>query len=149
MSTTPLKIVLVDDDEDDRLFFADALQEIDIATELTEFHNGQELLDCLHASDTAAYPHLIFLDLNMPVMDGFECLREIRKNPELKDLVVAIYSTSSSEKDIEETFVHGANIYINKPNRFEELKKTIGQVVRRNWHYHENETDKANFLFRI
>lgn len=143
-----MNIVLVDDDEDDRMFFADALQEIEIATELSEFHNGQELLDHLSKPD-AERPHLIFLDLNMPVMDGFQCLREIRKNPELKDLVIAIYSTSSSERDIEETFVNGANIYINKPNRFEELKKTIGQVVKRNWQYRENEMDKANFLFRI
>lgn len=148
MSTSPMKIVLVDDDEDDRMFFADALQEIDIKTELSEFHNGQEVLDYLSQSDTER-PHLIFLDLNMPVMDGFQCLREIRKNPELKDLVVAIYSTSSSERDIEETFVNGANIYINKPNKFEDLKKTIGQVVERNWQYRENAMDKANFLFRI
>lgn len=143
-----MKIVLVDDDEDDRLFFSDALQEMTIATELTEFQNGKELLDYLSQEDTE-HPQLIFLDLNMPVMDGFQCLREIRKNPELKDLVVAIYSTSSSEKDIEETFVNGANIYINKPNRFEELKKTIAQVVKRNWQYRENKMDKANFLFRI
>lgn len=148
MSTSPMKIVLVDDDEDDRMFFADALQEIEIKTELSEFHNGQEVLDYLSKPDTER-PHLIFLDLNMPVMDGFQCLREIRKNPELKDLVVAIYSTSSSERDIEETFVNGANIYINKPNKFEELKKTIGQVVERNWQYRENAMDKANFLFRI
>lgn len=143
-----MKIVLVDDDEDDRMFFADALQEIEIKTELMEFHNGQEVLDYL-SETTADRPHLIFLDLNMPVMDGFQCLREIRKNPDLKDMVVAIYSTSSSEKDIEETFVNGANIYINKPNRFEDLKKTIGQVVKRNWQYRENAMDKANFLFRI
>ncbi len=148
MSKAPMKIVLVDDDEDDRLFFSDALQELTLATELTEFQNGRELLDYL-SQENIEHPQLIFLDLNMPVMDGFQCLREIRKNPDLKDLVVAIYSTSSSEKDIEETFVNGANIYINKPNRFEELKKTIAQVVKRNYQYRENEMDKANFLFRI
>jgi len=143
-----MRVVLVDDDEDDRMFFADALQEIDIDTELKEFHNGRELLTYLSAADKNL-PQLIFLDLNMPVMNGFDCLKEIRKNPELKEIVVAIYSTSSSERDIEETFVNGANIYINKPNKFEELKKTIAQVVKRNWQYEENELNKANFLFRI
>lgn len=143
-----MKVVLVDDDEDDRLFFSDALQEIEINTDLREFNNGQELLDYLSNSNNQL-PQLIFLDLNMPVMDGFECLKEIRKNPNLQDLVVAIYSTSSSERDIEETFVNGANIYINKPNKFEDLKKTIAQVVRRNWQYQENALEKANFLFRI
>ncbi|MFC4097528.1 response regulator [Euzebyella saccharophila] len=148
MSTKPMKVVLVDDDEDDRMFFADALQEIELKTDLQEFHNGQELLDFL-TGDCEEFPQLIFLDLNMPVMDGFECLKKIRSNPKLENLVVAIYSTSSSERDIEETFVNGANIYINKPNKFEELKKTIAQVVKRNWQYEENELDKGNFLFRI
>lgn len=143
-----MKVVLVDDDEDDRLFFSDALQEIDINTDLKEFHNGQELLTYLSNSGKEL-PQLIFLDLNMPVMNGFECLKKIRKNPDLKDLVVAIYSTSSSERDIEETFVNGANIYINKPNKFKDLKKAIAQVVKRNWQYEENKLDKANFLFRI
>lgn len=148
MSIKRMKIVLVDDDEDDRTFFSDALREIELDTALKEFHNGQELLNYL-SNETNGLPHLIFLDLNMPVMDGFQCLKEIRKNPNLKELVVAIYSTSSSEKDIEETFINGANIYINKPNKFAELKKTIAQVVKRNWQYEENELDKANFLFRI
>lgn len=143
-----MKVVLVDDDEDDRMFFSDALQEIELNTDLQEFNNGQELLHFLNRPE-AQLPQLIFLDLNMPVMDGFECLKKIRSNPELKNLVVAIYSTSSSERDIEETFVNGANIYINKPNRFEDLKKTIAQVVKRNWQYEENEMDKTNFLFRI
>lgn len=148
MSTTPMKVVLVDDDEDDRMFFVDALQEIDIETDLKELHNGQELLTYL-SNANGKLPQLIFLDLNMPVMDGFSCLKEIRKNPDYEDLVIAIYSTSSSERDIEETFINGANIYINKPNKFEELKKTIAQVVKRNWQYQENELNKANFLFRI
>lgn len=143
-----MKIVLVDDDEDDRMFFSDALQEVDIHTELKEFENGKEFLSYLEEEGNPS-PHLIFLDLNMPVMNGFECLRALRKNPDFKNLVVAIYSTSSSEKDIEETFKNGANIYINKPNRFEELKKTLAQVVRRNWQYHQESLDKENFLFRI
>lgn len=143
-----MKVILVDDDEDDRSFFADALQETELSTELIEFHNGQELLNYLEKTDNPR-PDLIFLDLNMPVMDGFQCLKQIRLKPSLKNLVVAIYSTSSSEKDIEETFVNGANIYINKPNRFEDLRKTIAQVIKRNWQYNDDALSKANFLFRI
>ena len=148
MSSSPMRIVLVDDDEDDRQFFMDALKELDMNTSLRVFHNGQDVLDYLSAED-AERPHLVFLDLNMPVMNGFQCLREIRKKSTLKELVVAIYSTSSSDKDVEETFVHGANIYINKPNKFDDLKKILSQVIRRNTQYQENQMEKANFLFRL
>ncbi|MGB7395415.1 MAG: response regulator [Pricia sp.] len=148
MSTKPMKVVLVDDDEDDRMFFSDALKEIDTKTELTEFENGKEFLDYLKKEDTEN-PHLIFLDLNMPVMNGFECLKAMRQHPDFKELAVAIYSTSSSERDIEETFVNGANIYINKPNGFGELKSTLAQVVKRHADHREKILDKANFLFRI
>lgn len=148
MTTEPMKIVLVDDDEDDRMFFSDALREIDIHTELKQFENGKEFLSYLEQEETEG-PHLIFLDLNMPVMNGFECLKALRNHPDFKDLVVAIYSTSSSEKDIEETFLKGANIYINKPNSFDALKKTLAQVVKRHARYRKNALDQANFLFRI
>lgn len=148
MGTKPMKVVLVDDDEDDRMFFSEALQQIDVNTELKEFTNGKEFLNYLEAEETEN-PQLVFLDLNMPIMNGFECLQALRKNPEYKNLVVAIYSTSSSEKDIENTFENGADIYINKPNRFEELKKTLAQVVKRNWRQYQKELDKGNFLFRI
>ena len=74
----------------------------------------------------------MFLDLNMPIMNGFECLEAIRSTPHLKDLLVAIYSTSSAERDIEETFEKGANIYIKKPSSFNELKKSAsgGELSR-------------------
>jgi len=93
MSNTPLNIVLADDDEDDRMFFGEALEELALQVKVSLFKNGQELLDFLNLPNTVL-PNLVFLDLNMPVKNGWECLREIRKNTKLKDLSVAIYSTS-------------------------------------------------------
>ena len=71
MDKTKLKIILVDDDEDDRLFFADALQGLQMDTELLEFKNGKDCIQYLESSSDEL-PNLIFLDLNMPVMNGFE-----------------------------------------------------------------------------
>ncbi|MCB0745362.1 MAG: response regulator, partial [Ignavibacteriae bacterium] len=110
-----LRVFLTDDDEDDRLFFQESIESIDIETELVLFKNGDELMSYLNSED-AKLPHLIFLDLNVPVKTGLECLKEIKVSDKLKNLLIAIYSTSSSEKDIETTFVNGANIYINKPD---------------------------------
>ena len=148
MTLHMMNIALADDDADDRMLFEEAIEEIEMKTQLSLFKDGKQLMNHLLASPTTL-PEIVFLDLNMPVKNGMQCLKEIRQHPLLKELCVAIYSTSSSEQDIEETFVHGANIYINKPNSFGELKKAIEKVLRLNWQYHTSVLDRDNFLLRI
>lgn len=150
LNTDPkiLNIALADDDEDDRMLFKEAIDEISICTKLSMFTNGQELMDYLTLPNILL-PNLVFLDLNMPIKNGMQCLCEIRKNSALNDMAVAIYSTSSSEKDIEETFVNGANIYINKPNNFRKLQEVVEKVLHINWQYHTSSLNKENFLYRI
>ena len=96
-----------------------------------------------------ALPDVIFLDLNMPRKNGLECLKEIRNNTKCKKIVIAIYSTSASEHDIEETFRNGANVFIKKPNDFQTLKKILSDVVTLNWQYHTSGLNKDNFLLRM
>ena len=148
MANNLLHVLLADDDEDDRLFFKDAFEEIKIQTQVKFVHDGLQLMEHLLHPDTVL-PNILFLDLNMPKMTGHECLAEIKKNNKLKDLIVAIYSTSSSEEDIEETFVKGANIYIKKPNDFNSLKKIISEVITLNWQYHTSGLNRDNFLLRL
>lgn len=148
MSNKLLNIALADDDEDDRFLFSEAIDEIEIRTKLSLFNHGQELMDYLNLPKVVL-PNLIFLDLNMPIKNGMQCLREIRKNPALRDIAIAIYSTSSSEKDIEETFLNGANIYINKPNNFTKLQEVIEKVLQLNWQYHTSNLNRETFLYRI
>lgn len=143
-----IHITLADDDEDDRLFFTDAFNEIKVNTKVNTFNDGVELMDYLNDENTLL-PHVLFLDLNMPRKNGIECLLEIKQNPRFKDIAIAIYSTSSSEDHIEETFVNGANIYIKKPNDFNTLKKVLSEVVTLNWQYHTSGLNKDNFLLRI
>ena len=111
-------IILADDDEDDRLFFTDAFEELKISTKVQTFRDGAELMEYLN-SEQAVLPEILFLDLNMPKKNGIECLHEIKSNPKFENMAIAIYSTSSSEEHIEETFVSGANIYIKKPSEFQ------------------------------
>jgi len=148
MKTEILKIILVDDDEDDRTFFAEALQDLDMATQLQEFKNGKDCLDYL-AGTSEDFPELIFLDLNMPVMNGFDCLERIRKDSRFDEVMIAIYSTSSSEQDIESTFTKGANIYIKKPSRFIDLKNSLKQVIKMNWAYHMSDFKRENFMLKV
>lgn len=148
MHQDQLRILLADDDEDDRLFFKDAFEEIKIKSELLMFNDGVELMEYLNNLELKL-PHILFLDLNMPRKSGLECLIEIKQNDRFKDLSIAIYSTSSSDKDIEETFVRGANVYIKKPNDFLLLKKILTEVISVNWQYHTNNLNKENFLLNI
>lgn len=148
MNKSLLNIVLADDDEDDRMLFSEAIGEIDIRTKLSLFNHGKELMDYLNLPNIIL-PNLIFLDLNMPIKCGMQCLREIRSNERLSHLCVAIYSTSSSEIDVEETFLNGANIYINKPTNYRNLKQAIEKVLKLNWQYHTSNLNKETFLFRI
>ncbi|MFS4446535.1 response regulator [Maribacter sp. 2307UL18-2] len=148
MSLNLLNIALADDDEDDRMLFEEAIEELAMQTKLALFKDGQELMDYLNLPDIVL-PNLVFLDLNMPIKNGMQCLREIRQNPTLKNLAIAIYSTSSSEQDIEDTFVNGANIYINKPNSFSKLRQVIEKVLQLNWQYHTSNLNRNNFLYRI
>lgn len=140
--------MLADDDEDDRMFFTDAFDEIKIDTKVQTFENGAELMDYLN-SDGAVLPEILFLDLNMPKKNGLECLMEIKSNPKFSNMAVAIYSTSSSEEHIEETFVNGANVYIKKPSDFKDLKKVLQDVVAMNWQFHTSGLNKENFLMRV
>jgi len=148
MTTDFINICLADDDEDDRLFFKDAFDELKIKTKVSTFNDGVELMDFLNHEDSVL-PNVLFLDLNMPKKNGVECLLEIKKNERLNNIAIAIYSTSSSEEHIEETFINGANIYIKKPSDFENLKKILSEVVTINWQYHTSGLNKDNFLMRL
>ncbi|QTD36496.1 response regulator [Polaribacter batillariae] len=141
-------IVLADDDEDDRLFFEEAFEELKMNTKVKTCNDGVELMDYLN-NETNSLPNILFLDLNMPKKSGIECLLEIKNNERFKDIAIAIYSTSASEEDIENTFVMGANIYIKKPDDFKKLKKILSNVVTINWQYHTNGLNKDNFLLRL
>lgn len=148
ITKTQMQILLCDDDEDDRMFFSDAMKELKMQNVLTVFETGLDLMNYLHHPDTFL-PHILFLDMNMPCRSGLECLMEIRENAKFKDLVIAIYSTSASEEDIENTFTNGANIYIKKPSEFEKLKKTIHHILNLNWQYHTAGLNKETFFLSI
>jgi CheY-like chemotaxis protein len=104
-----------------------------------------EWLNCV----TNPLPHFLFLDLNMPRKNGLECLREIRKDKRIKDIFVAIYSTSDNEKDMEETFLNGANVYIAKPSDYNVLKQLLYKAVSATLIYEGDTFNRNNFLLRI
>lgn len=148
MQNEPIHILLADDEENDRLLFADALNELKAKTILHTVNDGIELMEYL-ANESNTLPLLLFLDLNMPRKNGLECLKEIRSNHKFNEIGIAIFSTSLAEKDIEETLIRGANVYINKPNSFDALKQALNKVVIAAYIYQNTFFNQANFLLRL
>ncbi|MEP2059307.1 MAG: response regulator [Maribacter litoralis] len=129
MSKPILNVFLADDDSDDRTFFSDALREIPIQTKISEFNNGVDLMAEL-LSNTAEKPDVIFLDLKMPMMDGFECLADIRDLEQYENTPVIIYSTSYHPKEIDRLNEMGASLYLQKPSSYNQLKTLLHKCLR-------------------
>ena len=123
MDTSKVFLV-IDDDPDDRYFFSEAIKKIDATARCLMATNGEEALMQLR-NGIPRLPDLIFLDLNMPRMDGRLCLTEIKRDPMLKNIPVIILSTSSSRNDIEETAKLGAAYFITKPTDISKLYEEL------------------------
>jgi CheY-like chemotaxis protein len=120
-----MNILLADDDSDDRMFFSQVLDEIPNKSHLETVNNGEELMTFLLNAEQL--PDVLFLDLNMPLKNGHECLQEIKQHDKTKLLPVIIYSTSLHEDIANQLYDLGAHYYIRKSS-LEELKKTLEYV---------------------
>jgi CheY-like chemotaxis protein len=124
-------LFLVDDDADDQLLFGEALREI---SSTASYETATDALDALKKLNAVSFiPHLIFLDLNMPIMHGFECLRRIRENATLQKIPVIIYTTSSSPLDIHTAKQLGAAGYFCKPMHFNHLCDGLKSILNGYW----------------
>lgn len=130
-------VLLVDDDEEDRWATKKAFEKSRLRNKLFAVENGAEALDFLlnrgSFKDKEAYPlpDLVLLDLNMPVMDGREVLRHIKKDPKLLRIPVVVMTTSKQEEDILKSYDLGVNSYVTKPISMDHLL----EVVRELGHY--------------
>lgn len=141
-------IFLADDDEDDCLLFEDALREVCSQTDLATANDGIELMDFLN-NEVPPSPDVIFLDLNMPRKNGFECLEEIRKIKRFKDIPVVIFSTTGEEEAINRLYDQGAHFFIKKPGSFPKLKSAIQKILSIDWAKHTLPTFKEHFYFQF
>ncbi|MEP6794899.1 MAG: response regulator [Saprospiraceae bacterium] len=128
MSLLQFNILLADDDKDDCRFFKEALQELPLNTFLTVVHDGDQLMQLL-TEKSYRLPHVLFLDLNMPLKNGSECLAEIKRHEYLKDLIVIIFSTSFEQYIATDLYSKGAQYYIRKPSDFNLLKSVIYKAL--------------------
>lgn len=125
----PLQILLVDDDADDREIFSWAINNIYPSATTDTAIDGQDALEKLERQE--CFPDMIFLDLNMPRMNGFDFLRHIRKSDKWSELPVIVYSTSSNPKDMARSWEAGATDYIVKGTEMASVKRDILQALEK------------------
>lgn len=126
------KILLVDDDADDRKYFKEALNEIDPAIECAEARDGLQALHVLRNTELSL-PDYIFLDLRMPRYNGKQCLLQLKADERLQHIPVIIYTTSKEVEESEELQRLGAVHFISKPNNPEEIYYVISLVLEEQW----------------
>lgn len=124
MSIKSFRVLLADDDKDDCLFFKEAIEGVISDENFTAVHDGEQLMQWLE-NKINRLPDILFLDLNMPRKNGFECLAEIQQNKKLDTLPVVIFSTSFEQEVVNLLYVNGAKYFIRKPSEFSQFKKII------------------------
>jgi CheY-like chemotaxis protein len=116
-------ILIIDDDIDDQEILITAIQELDAALICCTALNGKDALEKLMSKEVM--PRLIFLDLNMPAMNGFQFLEHVKGSNELSQIPIVVFSTSSNPDDVQQTKKLGAIDFFTKPTSFLKLKQLL------------------------
>jgi CheY-like chemotaxis protein len=148
MNLKQLNILLADDDIDDCIFFKEALEELLQSTQLTTVNDGEQLMQLLN-NETNELPHILFLDLNMPRKNGFECLSEIKLNEKLKQLPIIMFSTSFEQEVVNLLYKNGAQYFIRKPSEFSQFKKIIQQSLTLIEQGNISQPTRENFVLTV
>jgi len=140
-----VNVFLADDDSDDRELFLEAINEAKLPMNFISFRDGDELMNHLYERENIN-PDIIFLDINMPLKNGKECLADIRSSTNWNHVPVVMFSTSLNQDDIADTYKLGANLFISKPSNFASQIEIFRYVFSL---YHEQKligTPFADFL---
>lgn len=143
-----IHILLADDDEDDCELFQEVLSGLPVSTFLTTVSDGIKLLNLLHSYPELPPPHLIFLDINMPFLNGIDCLQQIRGNKKFDGIPVFMFSTSYGPNEIDKTYEIGANLYIPKELFFTAKKEVIEQLFSVYWKDYLLKLPKEKFVLK-
>ncbi len=124
------KVIIVDDDPDDREFIEDAFREVLSGNEhIHAFGTGDQLLENMKTFEREELPGMILLDLNMPGKDGNSILTELKANQSFSHIPIIILTTSSSVRDRDKCYHMGANCFVTKPHSYKEMVELVRTLV--------------------
>ena len=146
LTNTKLNILLVEDDSDDVLFFKEAVEKLEIVNELSCVRDCMELFSLLDENKTF---DVIFLDINLPVMDGKECLKQIKANEKYKEVPIIIFTGSSEQSDVDAVYEYGAHYHVVKPYAHINYIASLKIVLGINWKEKQPRPLKENFVVNL
>lgn len=138
------KILIGEDDDDDYLIFSLAVEETSYKVMLTRAMDGQMVLNQLEKE----MPDILFLDLNLPMKDGRECLKEIRSNHNFDALPIIIYTSYEDLTSIEYCYREGSNLYTVKPSSIVDLKQILNRILAIDWRKIKYFPPRSEFVMR-
>lgn len=140
-------VFFADDNEEDQLFIQEVVRELPYVVHLTIAKNGAQTMDTLN--QLTKLPDLLFLNVNIAIKNGLECLQEIKRSEKLKSLPVIIFSSSSYPSVINEAYEAGAHLYIRKPSDLSNFKKIMEHVLSINWRRNFSPPPKEEFVLTM
>jgi CheY-like chemotaxis protein len=129
-------ILLADDDADDRSLFKEALDHVAPDCNLTIANNGLELMHLLQKQE----PDMLFLDINMPLKNGIDCIKWIRELRQFKNLIVVAYSSAFDSSQINRAYAFGVDLYLIKPTKLHYLVEDLQHLFELDWYNHQTVT---------
>jgi CheY-like chemotaxis protein len=138
------KVLIGEDDDDDYLIFSLALEETSYKVLLTRATDGKMVLSQLELE----MPDILFLDLNLPAIEGRQCLKEIRANRKYDALPIIIYTSYDDLTSIDYCYREGSNLYVLKPSTVGDLKHILDRILSIDWNRIKYFPPKSDFVIR-
>lgn len=148
MNKEYLNVILADPDEGVHILFKNVFQDLKMGIRIQSFYDTENLVDYLDNKETSV-PEILFMNLAFAGKNDLNLLSEIKTNFRLDQMIMAIYSDDASSELQEEIFLKGANIFMQQPDNYKDLKKILTEIMIINWQYHTSGLNKNNFIMKV
>lgn len=148
MNKEYLNVILTDPDEGIHILFKNVFQDLKIGVRVQSFYDTENLMDYLN-TENISVPEILFMNLNFSGKNSLDCLSEIKKNFRFDHMITTIYSCQKSVDEEDEVFLRGANVFMQQPDNYIDLKKVLTEIMIINWQYHTSGLNKNNFIMKV
>ncbi len=144
--TEQTRIIVVDDDNEEGVLFSEKIKELNLPHAIYTATSCSALFDMLAQNPL---PHVIFMDINMPLPNGHECVKRLKAHPQYGHIPVIMYSISAAEQDIETSYAAGAHYYVVKPYAPQNLSHTLKRALTPDWRKPQPVAKREEFVIDV